>query len=139
MRNHAAPYSLFTEQIRHTKSKNTGNNMLCIELISINYPIKRKMLSSIRQGRFQFVSVFLYYFNISHTIEAIFSDLHIIISNLSFTHYPIHPLSFSYPNFMVAHSVVVAQAKPACKHTIATRKCNQYNTIREPQQTPHLQ
>ena len=23
----------------------------------------------------------------------------------------------------------VAQAKPACKHTIATRKCYQYNTI----------
>ena len=44
-------------------------------------------------------------------------------------HYPIQPLSFSFPNFMAAHGVGVAQAKPACKHTIATRKCYQYNTI----------
>ena len=54
----------------------------------------------------------------------------IIIYNLASTHYPIQPLSFSFPNFMVAHGVGVAQAKPACKHTIATRKCYQYNTIR---------
>ena len=52
----------------------------------------------------------------------------IIISNLSFIHYPIQPLSFSFPNCMAAHGVGVAQAKPACKHTIATRKCYQYNT-----------
>ena len=45
----------------------------------------------------------------------------IIIYNLASTHYPIQPLSFSFPNFMVAHGVGVAQAKPACKHTIATR------------------
>ena len=51
----------------------------------------------------------------------------IIISNLESTHYPIQPLSFSFPNFMVAHGVGVAQAKPACKHTIATRTCYQYN------------
>ena len=51
------------------------------------------------------------------------------ISNLSFTHYPIQPLSFSFPNFMAAHGVEVAQAKPACKHMIATRKSYQYNTI----------
>ena len=25
----------------------------------------------------------------------------------------------------------VAQAKPACKHTIATRKCYQYNTVKK--------
>ena len=53
----------------------------------------------------------------------------IIIYNLASTHHPIQPLSFSFPNFMVAHGVGVAQAKPACKHTIATRKCYQYNTI----------
>ena len=47
------------------------------------------------------------------------------IPNLS----PFQPLSFSFPNFMAAHGVGVAQAKPACKHTIATRKCYQYNTI----------
>ena len=57
--------------------------------------------------------------------EALF--YFIIISNLSFTHYPIQPLSFSFPNFMVAHGVGVAQAKHACKHTIATRKWYQYN------------
>ena len=50
---------------------------------------------------------------------------YIIIYNLASTHYPIQPLSFSFPNFMVAHGVGVAQAKPACKHTIATRKCYQ--------------
>ena len=53
----------------------------------------------------------------------------IIISNVSFTHYAIQPLSFSFPNFMAAHGVGVAQAKPACKHTIATRKCYQYNIL----------
>ena len=52
----------------------------------------------------------------------------IIISNLSFIHYPIQHLSFSFPNFMAAHGVGVAQAKLACKHTIARRKCYQYNT-----------
>ena len=57
--------------------------------------------------------------------------LHFIIYNLASTHYPIQPLSFSFPNFMVAHGVGVAQAKPACKHTIATRKCYQYNTYLE--------
>ena len=30
---------------------------------------------------------------------------------------------------MAAHGVGVAQAKPACKHTIATRKCYQYNIL----------
>ena len=30
---------------------------------------------------------------------------------------------------MAAHGVGVAQAEPACKHTIATQKCYQYNTI----------
>ena len=30
---------------------------------------------------------------------------------------------------MAMHGVGVAQAKHACKHTIATRKCYQYNTI----------
>ena len=29
---------------------------------------------------------------------------------------------------MAVHGVGVAQAKPACKHTIATRMCYQYNT-----------
>ena len=53
----------------------------------------------------------------------------IIISNLESTHYPIQPFSFSFPNFMAAHGVGVAQAKPACKHTIATRKCYQYNSV----------
>ena len=53
----------------------------------------------------------------------------IIIYNLASTHYPTPPLSFSFPNLMAAHGVGVAQAKPACKHTIATRKCYQYNTI----------
>ena len=31
----------------------------------------------------------------------------IIIYKLSFTHYPIQPLSFSFPNFMAAHGVGV--------------------------------
>ncbi len=53
----------------------------------------------------------------------------IIISNLESIHYPIQLPSSSFPNFMAAHGVGVAQAKPACKHTIATRKCYQYNTI----------
>ena len=53
-----------------------------------------------------------------------------IITNLSFTHYPFQPLSFSFPNFMAEHGVGVAQAKTACKHTIATRKCYQYTTFR---------
>ena len=47
----------------------------------------------------------------------------------NFTLYPIRTLSIPYPNFMAIHGVGVAQAKPACKHTIATRKCYQYNTI----------
>ena len=51
----------------------------------------------------------------------------IIIYNLASTHYPTQPLSFSFPNLMAAHGVGVAQAKPACKHTIATRKCYQYD------------
>ena len=38
-------------------------------------------------------------------------------------------LSISFPNLTASHGVGVAQAKPACKHTIATRKCYQYNTI----------
>ena len=43
------------------------------------------------------------------------------------------PLAFSFPNFMAAHGVGVAQAKPACRQT---HDCNakvlsiQYNTIR---------
>ena len=59
--------------------------------------------------------------------EALF--YFIIISNLSFTHYTIQPLSFSFPNFMAEHGVGVAQSKPPCKHTIATRTCYQYNAI----------
>ena len=51
----------------------------------------------------------------------------IIISNLSFTHYPIQSVTFSFTNFMAAHGVGVAQMKPVCKHTIATRKCYQCN------------
>ena len=46
----------------------------------------------------------------------------IIIYNLSSTHYAIQPLSFSFPNFMAAHGVGVAQAKPSCKHTIFNAK-----------------
>ena len=51
------------------------------------------------------------------------------ISNLYLTLYPIRTLSIPFPNFTAVHGVGVAQAKPACKHTIATRKCYQYNTI----------
>ena len=50
------------------------------------------------------------------------------ISNLYLTLYPIRTLSIPFPNFTAVHGVGVAQAKPACKHTIATRKCYQYNT-----------
>ena len=57
-------------------------------------------------------------------VEALFY----FISNLYFTHYPIQNLSISFPNFTAVHGVGVAHAKPACKHTIATRKCYQYNT-----------
>ena len=52
----------------------------------------------------------------------------IIIYNLASTHYHTQPLSFSFPKLMAAHGVGVAQAKPARKHTIATRKCYQCNT-----------
>ena len=58
-------------------------------------------------------------------VEALFY----FISNLYHTLYPIRTLSIPFPNFTAVHSVGVAQAKPACKHTIATRKCYQYNTI----------
>ena len=51
------------------------------------------------------------------------------ISNLYLTLYPIRTLSIPFPNFTAVHGVGVAQAKLACKHTIATRKCYQYNTI----------
>ena len=60
--------------------------------------------------------------------RAHYSVVHTPFS-LLFTHYPIQTLSISFPNFTASHSVGVAQAKPACKHTIATRKCYQYNTI----------
>ena len=39
------------------------------------------------------------------------------------------PSRSPFLNFTASHGVGVAQAKPACKHTIATRKCYQYNTI----------
>ena len=58
-------------------------------------------------------------------VEALFY----VISNLYLTLYPIRTLSIPFPNFTAVHGVGVAQAKPACKHTIATRKCYQYNTI----------
>ena len=58
-------------------------------------------------------------------LEALFY----FISNLYLTLYPIRTLSIPFPNFTAVHGVGVAQAKPACKHTIATRKCYQYNTI----------
>ena len=58
-------------------------------------------------------------------LEALFY----FISNLYLTLYPILTLSIPFPNFTAVHGVGVAQAKPACKHTIATRKCYQYNTI----------
>ena len=57
-------------------------------------------------------------------VEALFY----FISNLYLTLYPIRTLSIPFPNFTAVHGVGVAQAKPACKHTIATRKCYQYNT-----------
>ena len=56
-------------------------------------------------------------------VEALFY----FISNLYLTLYPIRTLSIPFPNFTAVHGVGVAQAKPACKHTIATRKCYQYN------------
>ena len=58
-------------------------------------------------------------------VEALFY----FISNLYLTLYPIRTLSIPFPNFTAVHGVGVAQAKPASKHTIATRKCYQYNTI----------
>ena len=58
-------------------------------------------------------------------VEALFY----FISNLYLTLYPIRTFSILFPNFTAVHGVGVAQAKPACKHTIATRKCYQYNTI----------
>ena len=58
-------------------------------------------------------------------VEALFY----FISNLYLTLYPIRTLSIPFPNFTAVHGVGVAQAKPACKHTIATRKCYQYNTV----------
>ena len=57
-------------------------------------------------------------------VEALFY----FIYNLYLTLYPIRTLSIPFPNFTAVHGVGVAQAKPACKHTIATRKCYQYNT-----------
>ena len=60
-------------------------------------------------------------------VEALFY----LISNLYLTLYPIRTLSIPFPNFTAVHGVGVAQAKPACKLTIATRKCYQYNTIHE--------
>ena len=59
-------------------------------------------------------------------VEALFY----FISNLYLTLYPIRTLSIPFPNFTAVHGVGVAQAKPACKHTIATRKCYQYNTYK---------
>ena len=58
-------------------------------------------------------------------VEALFY----FISNLYLTLYPIRTLSIPFPNFTAVHGVGVAQAKPACKHTIATRKCYQYNNV----------
>ena len=58
-------------------------------------------------------------------VEALFY----FISNLYLTLYPFRTLSIPFPNFTAVHGVGVAQAKPACKHTIATRKCYQYNTV----------
>ena len=55
-------------------------------------------------------------------VEALFY----FISNLYLTLYPIRTLSIPFPNFTAVHGVGVAQAKPACKHTIATRKCYHY-------------
>ena len=59
-------------------------------------------------------------------VEALFY----FIYNLYLTLYPIRTLSTPFPNFTAVHGVGVAQAKPACKHTIATRKCYQYNKRR---------
>ena len=61
-------------------------------------------------------------------VEALFY----FISNLYLTLYPIRTLSIPFPNFTAVHGVGVAQAKPACKHTIATRKCYQYNNPLNP-------
>ena len=47
-------------------------------------------------------------------VEALFY----FISNLYLTLYPIRTLSIPFPNFTAVHGVGVAQAKPACKHTI---------------------
>ena len=58
-------------------------------------------------------------------VEALFD----FISNLYLTLYPIRTPSIPFPNFTAVHGVGVAQAKPACKHTIATRKCYQYNAM----------
>ena len=58
-------------------------------------------------------------------VEALFY----FISNLYLTLYPIRTLSIPFPNFTAVHGVGVTQSKPARKHTIATRKCYQYNTI----------
>ena len=64
-------------------------------------------------------------------VEALFY----FISNLYLTLYPIRTLSIPFPNFTAVHGVGVAQAKPACKHTIATRKCYQYNQYNHQRQT----
>ena len=66
-------------------------------------------------------------------VEALFY----FISNLYLTLYPIRTLSIPFPNFTAVHGVGVAQAKPACKHTIATRKCYQYNTKELEYTHPH--
>ena len=58
-------------------------------------------------------------------VEALFY----FISNLYLTLYPIRTLSIPFPNFTAVHGVGVAHAKAACKHTIATRKCYQYNIL----------
>ena len=66
-------------------------------------------------------------------VEALFY----FISNLYLTLYPIRTLSIPFPNFTAVHGVGVAQAKPVCKHTIATRKCYQYNTIHIHEKAAH--
>ena len=48
-------------------------------------------------------------------------------------------LSSSFSNYTAAHGVGVAQAKPACKHMIAMRKCYQYNIIMLEVLTPRAQ
>ena len=65
--------------------------------------------------------------NASCTEEEVEALLY-FISNLYLTLYPIRTLSTPFSNYTAVHGVGVAQAKPACKHTIATRKCYQYNT-----------